>query len=288
MKILSLFSDKGRWLPGERKTSFPVRRSFFLPRTSSLFKKSGVFVVGKYLFFRKVCFIPHLFQEKRSILREKESGQATLELLVLLIGFVSLFLGLVFVCGLADGDIGILLSARNNAELLASGSGSNTVSGPEFGAVTHGTHEVYEKEETLVFSPQDYVGKTINNTIDEYPAAFSSQNDSVLSDSNQNYRLQAEMKDWKNIRTAGNGVFKADFVSDLSTKNALEAADLVSATSSERSAVTTLSGKNSNDFFSGFIKWFGIQLSSSALKRAPGNRVYMPLFSPNTQNSDNL
>ena len=280
MKILSLFSDKGRWLPGEGKTSFHEKRNFSLPRTPSLFKKSGVFYEGKYLSFRKVCFIPRLFQEKRSILRGHESGQATIELLVLLIGFVSLFLGLVFVCGLADGDIGILLNARNNAELLASGSGSNTVTGPEFGAVTHGTHEIYSKEEYLVFSPQDYVGKTINNTIDEFPAAFSSQHDSVLSDSNRNYRLQAEMKEWKNIRNAGNGVFKADFVSGLSTKNALEAADLVSATSSERSVVTTLSGKNSDDFFSGFIKWFGIRLSSSALKRAPGNRVYMPLFSP--------
>ena len=231
---------------------------------------------------------PLPFQEKRSILRGHESGQATLELLILLIGFVSLFLGLVFVCGLADGDIGILLSARNNAELLASGSVSNTVRGPEFGAVTHGTHEIYEKEEALVFSPQDYVGKNINNTIDEFPAAFSSQKDSVLSDDHRDYKLQAEMKEWKNIRDAGNGVFKADFVSDLSTKNALEAADLVSATSSGQSGITTLSGKNSADFFSGFIKWFGVQISSSALKSAPGNRVYMPQFSQNTQNSDNF
>ena len=95
----------------------------------------------------------------------RQSGQAMLELLFLLIGFVSLFLGLVFVCGLSDGDIGIFLRARNNAELLASDSNSSRLNGLEFGAPRHGSYDIYGRDEELVFSPQDYTGKSANNTI---------------------------------------------------------------------------------------------------------------------------
>ena len=61
----------------------------------------------------------------------RESGQATLELVTLLIGFIAVFLGLIFICSLADSDINILLDARNNAELRAAAenptaSASNT------------------------------------------------------------------------------------------------------------------------------------------------------------------
>jgi len=36
-------SDKGRWFLGKGKTSFLVKRSFPLPQTPTLFKKSEVF-----------------------------------------------------------------------------------------------------------------------------------------------------------------------------------------------------------------------------------------------------
>lgn len=210
---------------------------------------------------------------------DSQSGQATLELLVLLIGFVSLFLGLIFVCGLADGDIGILLSARNNAELSAAVRNANTASGPEFGNVFNGTHDIYNKDERLVFSPTDYTGRSPENTIAEFPSHFYKPEDSVLRDTHNDYKLQAEMKEWKNIRNAGNGFFKADFVSDLVNDNALSAARLVSATSGNLPSVTTVSGCKSCDFFSGFAQWFGINISDDTLKRASGNRVYMPVLS---------
>ena len=210
---------------------------------------------------------------------DSQSGQATLELLVLLIGFVSLFLGLIFVCGLADGDIGILLSARNNAELSAAVRNAYTASGAEFGSVFNGTHDIYNKDEKLVFSPTDYTGRSPENTIAEFPSHFYKPEDSVLRDSDNDYKLQAEMKEWKNIRNAGNGFFKADFASDLVNDNALSAARLVSATSGDLSSVTTVSVFYSHDFFSGFARWFGINISSDTLKRASGNRVYMPVLS---------
>ena len=210
---------------------------------------------------------------------DPHSGQATLELLVLLIGFVSLFLGLIFVCGLADGDIGILLSARNNAELSAAVRNANTAAGPEFGNVFSGTHDIYGKDERLVFSPKDYTGRSPANTLAEFPASFYKPEDSVLKDTHTDYKLQAEMKEWKNIRNAGNGSFKADFVSGLVNDNALSAARLVSATSGNLSSVTTVSGSNSSEFFSGFARWFGINISRDTLKRASGNRVYMPVLS---------
>ena len=209
---------------------------------------------------------------------DSQSGQATLELLVLLIGFVSLFLGLVFVCGLADGDIGILLSARNNAELSASVRNADYAAGPEFGSVFSGSHDIYSRSENLIFSPQDYTGRSPANTLAQFPSSFYSAEDSVLRDSGSDYKLQAEMKDWKNIRNAGNGFFKADFASSLVSDNALSAARLVSATSEDLSSVTTVGCKCSGDFFSGFSKWFGIRISSDTLQRASGNRVYMPVL----------
>ena len=208
-----------------------------------------------------------------------QSGQAMLELLFLLIGFVSLFLGLVFVCGLSDGDIGIFLKARNNAELLASDSNSSGLDGLEFGAVKHGSYNVYGKNEELVFSPLDYTGRSANNTINLFPSSFYSAKDSVLSNDNKDYTLQAEMKEWKDFRPSGNGLFKADFVTDLTDKNALDAASLVSAVSTSQSSVTTIPGEYSRDFYSGLATWLGLRISGSTLRNASGNRVYMPIFS---------
>ena len=209
----------------------------------------------------------------------RQSGQAMLELLFLLIGFVSLFLGLVFVCGLSDGDIGIFLKARNNAELLASDSKSSGLDGLEFGAVKHGSYNVYGKNEELVFSPLDYTGRSANNTINLFPSSFYSAKDSVLSNDNKDYTLQAEMKEWKDFRPSGNGLFKADFVTDLTDKNALDAASLVSAVSTSQSSVTTIPGEYSRDFYSGLATWLGLRISGSTLRNASGNRVYMPIFS---------
>ena len=208
-----------------------------------------------------------------------QSGQAMLELLFLLIGFVSLFFGLVFVCGLSDGDIGIFLKARNNAELTASGSNPTRLDGLEFGATRHGSYDIYGKDEELVFSPQDYTGKTANNTINLFPSSFYSAKDSVLSKDDQDYKLQAEMKEWKNFRSSGNGLFRADFVTDLTDKNALDAASLVSAVSTSQSSVTTISSEYSHDFYSGLATWLGLRISGSTLRNATGNRVYMPIFS---------
>ena len=163
--------------------------------------------------------------------------------------------------------------------MAASGKISNTVAGPEFGTVRHGTHDIYSKGEELVFSPQDYTGRTANNTIEKFHPAFFQPEDSVLRDEHEDYKLHAEMKAWKDFRNAGNGLFSADFVTGLDTKNAFGTAELVSATSSATSSVTTVSGQYSQDFFSGFAKWFGLRVSSDTLIRAPGNRVYMPVFS---------
>ena len=209
----------------------------------------------------------------------RQSGQAMLELLFLLSGFVSLFLGLVFVCGLSDGDIGIFLKARNNAELTASGSDPARLGGLEFGAVKHGSYDIYGKSEELVFSPTDYTGKSANNTINLFPSSFYSAKDSVLQNDDPDYIHQAEIKGWKDFRSSGNGLFRADFVTDLTDKNALDAASLVSAVSTSQSSVTTIPGEYSEDFYSGLATWLGLRISGSTLRNASGNRVYMPIFS---------
>ena len=44
--IFSSVPDKGSLFSGKGKTSFPEKRVFSLPRTPTLFKKSGIFVKG--------------------------------------------------------------------------------------------------------------------------------------------------------------------------------------------------------------------------------------------------
>lgn len=58
--------------------------------------------------------------EKNKI-HSQNSGQAILELLIMLIAFASCMLGVIFVCGLSIGNIELLLNARTNADLSAHG-----------------------------------------------------------------------------------------------------------------------------------------------------------------------
>ena len=216
--------------------------------------------------------------------RNFQSGQAITELVVLLIGFVAVFLGLVFVCGLSDGDINIFLLARNRAELAAAGDSSAAVSGAEFGSPENYGHTVYSVSEPLVFSPRDTAARRASNSLDGFPGAFSSGDVSEPADTDSDYQLQAKMNSWKKLSDAGNGALSSDFVTDLTLMNALDAACLVSGRASsvgENTLVNSSAQKpeTADALRRAFFSWFGVRFSGRTLVEAPGNRVYMPVFS---------
>lgn len=209
---------------------------------------------------------------------KKESAQATVELVVLLLGFISVFLGLILICGLTDSDISVLLQARNNAERTASGSGSLTVGGAEFGSVRHGTHSLYETDEELTFSPQDYVGRNVSNTLNAFYPELNKRTE-FANPGPAVYTQQAEMKEWKSLRDVDNQLFTSDFVPFLNNKNALDTAFLVSGTAHNIASPFLVSGCDTCGFTGSLSSWFGLKVVPDNLKYASGNRVYMPVFS---------
>lgn len=216
--------------------------------------------------------------------RNFQSGQAITELVVLLIGFVAVFLGLLFVCGLADGDINIFLTARNQAELAAAGSPPAAVSGAEFGSPVNDPVKIYSVGEPLVFSPRDIPSRRASNSLDGFPGAFTDESVSAPGGTDNDYLLQAKMKRWKSLKNAESGAFSSDYVTDLTLMNSLDAADLVSGRASGVAENTLLSNSaqkagTADALHRTFLSWFGVRFSGSALVNAPGNRVYMPVFS---------
>ena len=216
--------------------------------------------------------------------KKRQSGQALTELVILLLGFVAVFLGLLFVCGLSDGDINIFLLARNEAELAAAGNSPAASAGAEFGTVENYRHGIYSVPEPLVFSPRDTVDRRASNSIDTFPGAFSDASVSEPDDQDSDYQLQAKMNSWKKLSDAGNGALSSDFVTDLSLHNALSAADLVAGRASgigENALVNSSAHKpgTATALHRTFFSWFGVRFSGRALADAPGNQVYMPVFS---------
>ena len=213
----------------------------------------------------------------------RESGQATLELVTLLIGFIAVFLGLIFICSLADSDINILLDARNNAELRAAAENPTASAGAEFATSSNGVHDIYNDSTVMTFSPQDLPNYTAGNTISNFPSAFTDRSYSVPS-SGSNIRDQhAKLEAWKNFNAVDSNVFRNDFASGLSMQNALEAAQLVSGTSDGKNQLSLINSSHQKPgtaqrLRNTFFTWFGVRVSDNALKNVPGNRVYMPVL----------
>lgn len=212
-----------------------------------------------------------------------QSGQATFELMTLLIGFVAVFLGLIFVCGLADSDLEIFLRARNRSELAASGSVQNVPGGLEFGNTTFYEHDIYTESGSIAFSPQDTVSRVAKNSISTFPAGFSDPQYSRPDQQNNPYFLQAKMEKWKPLQQVESSTFHSDFVTPLVKYNAFDAADLVSGTSERVNQVSILNPAHqkpgtTDALYRAVYKWFGVRISAGTLENAPGNRVYMPVF----------
>lgn len=203
----------------------------------------------------------------------KQQGQATVELMVMIVGLVAMILGVMFICGLTLGSNQRLLNAKGTAELKARydlADGDLLESPQEVLSWNHGVLDLGNKKYRIPFSPSSSPVYTANNSLDHISGYFSNSQDSAGT--TYSFRWNAP------------NTYSANFMPDFTTEttNAFNAAQLVAASSSS-------SGPTLNDFLEGsqknaadamrktFYYWFGVRVDEEMLNSDPTNRVYMPV-----------
>lgn len=199
-----------------------------------------------------------------------ESGQATIELAVMLMAVTALLLGIVILSGVMVADNRQLLQAKLAAELNAQDSSSPSWnSEKELGVWSYGGYSVDGRRYTTIpFSAQDQLGRADAAAIDaaagQFSAAAYSRQDGYA------YR-------WKRPASFHNS-FDNDFTADPG--NALEAADLISGRGSVPDPVSGFDrGRRDNAssaMRAAFRVWFGSRITDDFLSSKITNQVYMP------------
>ena len=202
--------------------------------------------------------------------RSGESGQATIELAVMLMAVTALLLGIVILSGVMVADNQQLLQAKLAAELNArDSSASSWSSEKELGVWSYGGYSVDGRRyATVPFSARDQLGRVDAAAIDAAPGQFSSA--AYSSQSSYSYR-------WKRPDSFHNS-FDGDFSADPG--NALEAADLIAGSGSVLDPVSGFDrGRRDNAssaMRAAFRVWFGSRITDDFLSSKLTNQVYMP------------
>jgi len=258
--------------------------------------------------------------------RNRESGQAMLELTIMLLAFAAMILGLVVLGGIEITGNKLLLSARRNAQEMAvnkRGNTVSTVSGAEYvswnfalldlkkkyrdqsgsssqstGALSAGSAHIFRNKRDYYISANREAFKeglripftlggssyhnSENNSLNNSGSGFSSP---LYS---EKYDERGEEYIWKPLYDFSNNGFKSDFVSNSGGNNALDAANLLSASGTTGNSPATLNRYDQTGAYSAddalyvmydtFRKLFGIKINKIRLSEAPSNQVYMPVL----------
>lgn len=202
--------------------------------------------------------------------RRRESGQATIELAVMLTAVTAMLLGIVMLAGVMVADNRQLLEAKLSAELRAGDADTPAWrSENELGFWSYGSYSVNGRHyATIPFSSGDRLGQVNATVLDAVPGQFSTP--AYSRQENYSYR-------WKSPAS-----FHPSLNSDFSTDpgNALESADLVAGSGTELDPVSGFDrGRRdnaSNALRAAFSVWFGSRISHDFLSGKPSNQVYMP------------
>lgn len=200
----------------------------------------------------------------------KESGQATVELAVMLLAVTAMLLGIVILSGVMTADNRQLLQAKLAAEINAADHAAPSWrSEQELGLWSYGGYSVDGRRyATIPFSARDQLGRVDAAVIDAAPGQFSSADYSEQAQ----YRYRWKRPD--SFHSSFDGDFSAD------PGNALEAADLISGSGSVLDPVSGFD-RGRRDDASGAIRaafrvWFGSRITEDFLSSKLSNRVYMP------------
>lgn len=200
----------------------------------------------------------------------KESGQATVELAVMLLAVTAMLLGIIILSGVMTADNRQLLQAKLAAEINAADHAAPSWrSEQELGLWSYGGYSVDGRRyATIPFSARDQLGRVDAAAIQAAPGQFS--NAAYSRQGGYSYR-------WKRPDSFHSS-FDEDFTADPG--NALEAADLIAGSGS---VIDPVSGfdRGRRDNASGAIRaafrvWFGSRITEDFLSSKLSNRVYMP------------
>ena len=232
---------------------------------------------------------------KAKIMAEKgfgaDSGQATMELAVLLIAFTAMILGIVFIGGVGIARNEALLDAKVAAEVVSRSTGAAaTMSGSEYENWSYTALDLYgDGGGSIPFSALDRArrgdGNSIGRSADEFHLASRSEPGERIADG-MIFTYDYEFKSLENFDAS---LFEHDFATGLrGGGNALDAAELVSSVSSERNPVALIDSRNQRGsknsaadaasmLHRSFTTWFGVRFDRFSTAADVSSRVAMPL-----------
>ena len=243
-----------------------------------------------------------------------QSGQATMEFVAMLIGFIALILGIIFVSGLSLSSNKMLMSARNNAERLARHSNYDAAAqGLEYQYWTKTKVKLYDNKSSIdiPFGLNDEVTRKDYNSIIDSKNALANpvySGDESLEIKNESKSTKYyDYKGWVGPNEfsplSNKTVLNNDFFEAVTTSNALDAARLIRGEhDNDIALISTINSKHQQDasfnkssnaaqaLYDTFEKLVGVRLSKKKLDNSRTNRVYMPIVENNhdiTNNNNN-
>ncbi len=204
--------------------------------------------------------------------RRRESGQATIELAVLLIGFVAMVLGVVFISALCVNSNKALLLAKRDAEKAARIDGNapldnlREITTWSYGSFRYGANESSQIPFTAADTPRYSTVSTISPADSQFRTAGDARNE------HYNY-------EWKSP-SAFDSSLQSDFTGDLGST--AFAAKLVRGRAGSR-------GISFDQFIDGrrdhaksamrgaYLAWFGIRVDEQDIIDSRANQVFLPV-----------
>ena len=240
----------------------------------------------------------------RSNSKRNQRGQATFEFVAMLIGFVALILGIIFVTGISLSSNKMLISARNNAEKLSRYSDYEVgAKGSEYGSWTREKINLYNDNSSIEipFSLADrvtYKGEnSISNTLDTLNNPQYSVDKSL--DPNNPNSVSTKYYQYKNW--VGPDRFSSslnnNFFNTTINSNARDAARLIKGehnndiplvaiidSQDQQNASFNKSSNAAQALYDAFEKLVGVRLNKKKIENSITNRVYMPIIKNNNDN----
>lgn len=185
-----------------------------------------------------------------------QSGQATTEMVFMLLGFVILLLGLLFTMSLEIFNTRVLMSSKYETERSVSFASANQQGGA--GRELRG----WEYKNGIPFTLKDTPVYGSTGEVDQAWEAFS-----LAADSNaDNYSY-----DWVKLRDFTRGEFTADYKGNYA--NTITAANLITRQGEPQGRILTA---RLPELYTALGRLLGIRINYDNLRNNPSNRVYLP------------
>lgn len=222
----------------------------------------------------------------------RESGQAMIELSLMLLLLTFATLGMLMVCGMSDYADEIYLQSRFNAELAARDD-TNSLYGEEYSTWSS---RAYHTPYTGMNIPFNFDERAITGTnqIGTFGEHFNASGDSVPKIRHP-FDIYKKLNQYHRLNDFDINSFKHDFHDESIADNMFNAANLVHGTPNEEgtnplSRILSRSGfrkgakisssadQSYSALLNAFTKMFGVNLEKAGvkIKHAPSTTVFMP------------